>query len=78
MISQNHLRTAKTAHFATSPLLTETLLLITIFREYHIVNPVGVSSHAYINRYDMYIYVCTQQCVQLLLVHEICNNSAVT
>jgi len=58
MISQKHLGTAKTGHFATSPLLTETLGLVTIFRACHIVNIFEVSSHAYINRYGMYVHVC--------------------
>jgi len=78
MTLQKHWGTVKTGHFATSPLVTETFCLITIFRAYHIVNTSGVSSHAYIKRYGMYIYVCKQQGLRLLLVHEICNNSAVT
>jgi len=78
MISQKHLPTAETRRFATSLLLTQTLGLVTIFGECHIVNSSRVSYQAYINRYDMYIYLCKQQGVRLLLVHEIHNNSAVT
>jgi len=78
MTSQRHLGTAKTGHFATSPLLTETFVLITNFRAWHIVESFGVSSHAYRNRYGMYIHFRNQQGVRRLLVHEVRNNLAVT